>query len=166
MTHCHCSFLIAHCSIYLHSALVQTRPINRHSEGHKREALRYFSIETALTLGVSTSKGHSTCCRITAFHPCNRTHPSTASVVSCLFLAHMLQSVREQLLRKAVNHVCCAGHSVHQHVCGVRFRCWVLWAWHYRHWVGECRAVSRRYIWHCRGEQTEATSLQQGCHLL
>ncbi|KAI8476617.1 MAG: natural resistance-associated macrophage protein-domain-containing protein [Monoraphidium minutum] len=46
------SLLMPH-NLYLHSALVQTRRLRAQDEGHRREALAYFGLESALSLGVS-----------------------------------------------------------------------------------------------------------------
>lgn len=37
-------------NLYLHSALVQTRALRAPDEGHRREALAYFGLESALSL--------------------------------------------------------------------------------------------------------------------
>lgn len=39
-------------NLYLHSALVQTRRLRAPGEGHRREALAYFGLESALSLAV------------------------------------------------------------------------------------------------------------------
>lgn len=46
------SLLMPH-NLYLHSALVQTRRLRAPDESHRREALAYFSLESALSLAVS-----------------------------------------------------------------------------------------------------------------
>ena len=43
------SLIMPH-NIYLHSALVQSRKLMANTPGHKKEALMYFGIESALSL--------------------------------------------------------------------------------------------------------------------
>lgn len=45
------SLLMPH-NLYLHSALVQTRSLRAPDDAHRREALAYFGLESALSLGV------------------------------------------------------------------------------------------------------------------
>lgn len=52
------SLIMPH-NIYLHSALVQTRKLPTGCAASKREALMYFGIESALSLGVGV---HAACC--------------------------------------------------------------------------------------------------------
>ena len=46
------SLIMPH-NIYLHSALVQSRKLMANTPGHKKEALMYIGIESALSLVVS-----------------------------------------------------------------------------------------------------------------
>jgi natural resistance-associated macrophage protein len=43
------SLIMPH-NIYLHSALVMSRPLQRNDEQHKREALVYYGIESGMSL--------------------------------------------------------------------------------------------------------------------
>jgi hypothetical protein len=66
-------------NIYLHSALVLTRKVERSDNEHKRVALKYFGLETALSLGVRGARSRASPARCGPARAARRLSPGPAA---------------------------------------------------------------------------------------